>query len=50
MDFIVELPKSGEHDSILTIVNRFSKMVVFVPTTKDVTVLVTAKLVFQHIF
>ncbi|MBW0589195.1 hypothetical protein O181_128910 [Austropuccinia psidii MF-1] len=32
MDFITQLPLSNSFDSILVIVDRFSKMVVFIPT------------------
>ena len=43
-DFTTDLPISNKYDSILVIVNQFSKEVEFIPTTKMVTTLETAKL------
>jgi len=38
MDFIVSLPLTlNKHDAIMVMVDRFSKMVHFAPTTTDVT-------------
>jgi len=48
-DFITGLPLSNGWDSIQTVVDRFSKMVHFIPTTKDVTAQETANLFLTHI-
>ncbi|MBW0474576.1 hypothetical protein O181_014291, partial [Austropuccinia psidii MF-1] len=37
MDFITQLPLSNSFDSILVIVDRFSKMAVFIPTMSSIT-------------
>ena len=34
MDFITDLPRVGDHDTVLVIVDRFSKMAHFVPCSK----------------
>ncbi|TPX31214.1 hypothetical protein SeLEV6574_g08557 [Synchytrium endobioticum] len=49
MDFIVKLPRSGSFDSILVVVDRRSKSVVFIPTTESITADETAKLVFKYV-
>jgi hypothetical protein len=49
MDFITDLPKSSSYDSILVIVDRFSKMAHFVPCTKCITAEQTANLVLQNV-
>ena len=43
-DFTTDLPISNGYDSILVIIDQFSKEVEFIPTTKMVTTLETAKL------
>ena len=43
-DFITDLPKSGGYDAILVVIDCFSKEVEFIPTTKKITALGTAKL------
>jgi hypothetical protein len=50
MDLVTGLPrtKSG-HDSILTVVDRFSKMVHFIPTTKTCTAPVVARLLLDNV-
>ena len=52
MDFITGLPKSGpqQHDAILVIVDRLSKMVHYIPTHESVTSEGTARLYFDNIF
>ena len=50
MDFITALPESDGFDSILTVVDRFSKMAHFIPTKKTVTAPETATLFVQNIY
>ena len=49
LDFITNLPISNGFDSILTIVDRFSKYVVLVPCTISINAAEVAKLFFDHI-
>ena len=50
MDFIIRLPKtSSGHDSVLTVVDRLTKMAHFLPTTTNVTAEAAAKLFFAGI-
>ena len=44
VDFTTDLPLSNGYDSILVVIDRFSKEVEFIPMTKTVTALETAKL------
>ncbi|MBW0579671.1 hypothetical protein O181_119386 [Austropuccinia psidii MF-1] len=50
MDFITQLPLSNSFDSILVIVDRFSKMAVFIPTISSITSLDLAHLFIKNIF
>ena len=52
MDFITGLPKSGpqQHDAILVIVDRLTKMAHYIPTHESVTSEGTARLYFDNIF
>ncbi|MBW0580366.1 hypothetical protein O181_120081 [Austropuccinia psidii MF-1] len=50
MDFITRLPLSNSFDSILVIVDRFSKMAVFIPTMSSITSLDLAHLFIKNIF
>ncbi|MBW0574005.1 hypothetical protein O181_113720 [Austropuccinia psidii MF-1] len=50
MDFITQLPLSNSFDSILVIVDRFSKMAVFIPTMSSITSLYLAHLFIKNIF
>ncbi|MBW0571468.1 hypothetical protein O181_111183 [Austropuccinia psidii MF-1] len=50
MDFITQLPLSNSFDSILVIVDRFSKMAVFIPTMSSITSLDFAHLFIKNIF
>ncbi|MBW0490939.1 hypothetical protein O181_030654 [Austropuccinia psidii MF-1] len=50
MDFITQLPLTNSFDSILVIVNRFSKMVVFIPTMSSITSLDLAQLFIKNIY
>ena len=50
VDFITDLSLSNGHDSILAIVDRFSKEVEFIPCNKIVTALEMAKLYLFHVW
>ncbi|MBW0516345.1 hypothetical protein O181_056060 [Austropuccinia psidii MF-1] len=50
MDFITQLPLSKSFDSILVLVDRFSKMAVFIPTMSSITSLDLAHLLIKNIF
>eukprot|EP00253_Pinus_taeda_P017425 PITA_17425 len=50
MDFIGGLPKSRKgRDYLYVVVDRFSKMCILIPCSKQITVEQTAKLLFEHI-
>ena len=49
LDFITYLSKVGEMESILVIVERFSKYTTFVPTPKSCNGKTTTQLFFQHV-
>ena len=49
-DFITDLPLSHGFDSILTVVDRFSKETEFIPCNKTATALDTAKLYLFHVW
>ena len=49
-DFITDLPESEGFDSILVIVDHFSKEVEFIPCTKSMSTLDTAKLYLHHVW
>ncbi|MBW0571585.1 hypothetical protein O181_111300 [Austropuccinia psidii MF-1] len=50
MDFITQLPLSSSFDSILGVVDRFSKMAVFIPTMSTITSFNFAHLFIKNIF
>ncbi|MBW0581132.1 hypothetical protein O181_120847 [Austropuccinia psidii MF-1] len=50
MDFIIQLPLSNSFDSILGIVDRFSKMAVFIPTMSSISSRDLAHLFIKNIF
>ncbi|MBW0503853.1 hypothetical protein O181_043568 [Austropuccinia psidii MF-1] len=50
MNFITKLPLSESLDSILVLVDRFSKMAVFIPTISSITSLDVAHLFIKNIF
>ncbi|MBW0502472.1 hypothetical protein O181_042187 [Austropuccinia psidii MF-1] len=50
MYFITKLPLSNSFDSILVIVDWFSKMAVFIPTMSSITSLDLAHLLIKNIF
>ncbi|KAH6782195.1 hypothetical protein C2S51_007488 [Perilla frutescens var. frutescens] len=49
MDFITDLPKVGDLDAIMMVVDKFSKYAAFVPAPKTITAEETAQLFFKHI-
>jgi hypothetical protein len=51
MDFVTALPCSKKgHDAVLVVVDRFTKMVKFIPTMKTVTAEGAARLFFDNVF
>ncbi|MBW0501915.1 hypothetical protein O181_041630 [Austropuccinia psidii MF-1] len=50
MDFITQLPLSNTFDSILAVVDRFSKMEIFIPTYGTFNALELAQILFSHVF
>ncbi|MBW0565830.1 hypothetical protein O181_105545 [Austropuccinia psidii MF-1] len=50
MDFITQLPLSNSFDSILSVVERFSKMAVFIPKMSSITSLDLVHLFIKNIF
>jgi transposase InsO family protein len=50
MDFITGLPESQGYDSVLIILDRLTKMAIYLPTTKRVTAEDLARLYVQHVF
>ncbi|MBW0483914.1 hypothetical protein O181_023629 [Austropuccinia psidii MF-1] len=50
MDFITPLPLSNNFASILVVVDRFSKMAIFIPTYGTITALELAKIFIRHVF
>ena len=49
LDWITDLPPSHYHDAILVVVDRLTKMALFVPTTKSMTAPDVAYLFLQHV-
>ncbi|TYK01760.1 reverse transcriptase [Cucumis melo var. makuwa] len=49
MDFITHLPKVGDFEAILVIIDCFSKYATFIPTTKQRSAEMTAQLFFKHV-
>lgn len=50
IDFVTGLPPSNVHTTILTVVDRFSKMVHFIPLPKLPSAKETADVLIQHVF
>ncbi|MBW0556803.1 hypothetical protein O181_096518 [Austropuccinia psidii MF-1] len=50
MDFITQLPFSNNFYSILVVVDRFSKMAIFIPAYGTITALELAKIFISHVF
>ena len=49
MDFIIGLPKLEDNDSIIVIVDRFSKYMTFITTPTDCITEETKKLFLKHV-
>ncbi|MBW0533211.1 hypothetical protein O181_072926 [Austropuccinia psidii MF-1] len=50
MDFITQLPFSNNFDSILVVVDRFSKMATFIPTSETITTLDLPQILISQVF
>ena len=50
MDFIVKLPLADSYDSILVVVDRFSKMAHFIPCNESITASKLCTLLFQNVY
>ncbi|MBW0556359.1 hypothetical protein O181_096074 [Austropuccinia psidii MF-1] len=50
MDFITQFPLSNKFDSILVVMDRFSKIAIFIPTYGTITALDLAQIFISHIF
>ncbi|MBW0579415.1 hypothetical protein O181_119130 [Austropuccinia psidii MF-1] len=50
MDFITQFPLSKNFDSIIVVVDRFSKMEIFIPTYGTITALDLAQIFISHVF
>ncbi|MBW0530071.1 hypothetical protein O181_069786 [Austropuccinia psidii MF-1] len=50
MDFITQLPLSNNFDSIPVLVDRFSKMAIFIATCGKITALELVKIFISHVF
>ncbi|MBW0593497.1 hypothetical protein O181_133212 [Austropuccinia psidii MF-1] len=50
MDFITQLPWSNNFDSILVVVDSFSKMAIFIPAYGTITSLDLAQIFISHVF
>ncbi|MBW0504764.1 hypothetical protein O181_044479 [Austropuccinia psidii MF-1] len=50
MDFMTQLPLSNNFDSILVVVDRFSKRAIFIPTYGAITALNLAQIFSSHVF
>ncbi|MBW0591043.1 hypothetical protein O181_130758 [Austropuccinia psidii MF-1] len=50
MNFITQLPLSNNFDSIVVVVDRFSKMEILIPTYGTITAMDLAQLLISHVF
>ncbi|MBW0492000.1 hypothetical protein O181_031715 [Austropuccinia psidii MF-1] len=50
MDFITQLPLSNNFDSILVVVDRLSKIAIFIPAYGTITALELAQIFISHVF
>ena len=49
MDFITSLPETkANHDAVMVIVDKLTKLVMFIPTRTDMDTVATAKMFFNH--
>jgi hypothetical protein len=49
MDFNTSLPETkSNHDAVMVIVDKLSKLVMFIPTRTDMDTVATAKMFFNH--
>jgi hypothetical protein len=49
MDLITSLPETkANHEAVMVIVDKLTKLVMFIPTRTDMDTLVTAKMFFNH--
>ena len=49
MDFIIRLPKSEDNDSIIVVVDKFSKYATFIAASINCTTEETTKLFLKHV-
>ena len=49
LDWITNLPPSNYHDAILVVVDRLTKMAIFIPTTKSIPAPDVATIFIQHV-
>lgn len=50
MDFITDLPPSGDFTAILVIIDKLTKYGMFIPTVKNINEIETAKLFFESVY
>ncbi|MBW0584924.1 hypothetical protein O181_124639 [Austropuccinia psidii MF-1] len=50
MDFITQLPLSNNFDSILVVMDRFSKIKIFIPAYGTITALDLVQIFINHVF
>ena len=49
IDFVTSLPEDDGYDSVMTVVDKATKMVYFIPCTKTITAKETAELFWQYV-
>ena len=49
IDFVTSLPEEDGYDAVMTVVDKATKMVYFIPCTKTITARETAELFWQHV-
>jgi hypothetical protein len=51
MDFITSLPETkANHDAVMVILDKLTKLVMFIPTRTDMDTVATAKMFFNHCY
>jgi transposase InsO family protein len=50
IDFVERLPKSGGYDTIMVVVDKFSKFAKFIPLTHPFTAYIVALVFIQHVY